>query len=483
MIHVHWSEANHLNAAHTYRESLGIAFIIGGRDLAQEIRDTCVFCRRFKARLVQVEMGKIHQSRLVIAPPFTICQVDLFGPYKAQCEHNHRATVKVWGVVFKDPASGAVFALAMSKCNTSAFVQAYTRFAARFCHPQKLYPDSGSQLLQACQEMELSWVDVAHTLNAQHGVGVEFRACPVGGHNAHGAVERSIREIKKLFNTMYHGVKLDLIGFETAFAWISNELNNMPICLGSKYKDLDHLDLLTPNRLIHGRANKRALSGCCMVGAPSTMLARMEDVFQAWWKAWYEEKLADFVARPSKWLKSDPPLQVGDIVLFLKTGEEQTLGEPVWRLGRIREVEESERDAKVRSVVIEYKNLQEIEYRTTRRSARKVAVLYREEDLEMMQELDAAAGAAQRAIFEKATYFDQQAAVGRDVIRCRDCQAPNLCFRHQQYFWRRPFVPPDSFYSVSVPVQDCDYAECRSTLCMPLGVHTDPWGESIHTGE
>jgi hypothetical protein len=63
-------------------------------------------------------------------------------------------------------------------------------------------------------------------------------ACPMCGHNYHGQVERSIREVKKLFDTVYCGVKLDIMGNETCFAWISNELNNLPLCLGSKYRDL-----------------------------------------------------------------------------------------------------------------------------------------------------------------------------------------------------------------------------------------------------
>ena len=208
-------------------------FTIRGRELAQEIRDTCSFCKRFKAKLVEVEIGKIHEARLTIAPPFTLCQVDLFGPLEARCEHNHRSVVKVWGVVFKDPASGAVFVHAMAKCNTSAFVQAYTRFAARFCHPKKLYPDEGSQLLKACNEMEIRWVDISHTLSSQYQVGVEFSPCPVGGHNYHGQVER-----------------------------------------------------ITPNRLIQGRANKRAMSGPCSIENPTKMLEKMDDVFDAWWRVW-----------------------------------------------------------------------------------------------------------------------------------------------------------------------------------------------------
>ena len=218
MVEAHWSLVNNLNATTTYRESLKKVFILKGRDLAKEVRDGCLFCRRFKAKLLQVEMGQIHQSRLTIAPAFTLCQVDLLGPFTAHCEHNHRATVKVWGVIYKCPASGAVHVNAVSKCDTSAFLQSYTRFAARFCHPKKLFPDEGSQLLRACREMEVSWLNVAQTLSAQHGVRVEFQAFPVGGHNFHGMVERGIREVKKLFRSVYRGVELDLLGYETAFA-------------------------------------------------------------------------------------------------------------------------------------------------------------------------------------------------------------------------------------------------------------------------
>ncbi len=96
MLEAHWKEANHLSVATTYRQSLHTIFTIRGRDLAQEVRDSCNYCKRYKARMVEVEMGRIHESRLTIAPPFTYCQVDLLGPYEARCEHNHRSVVKVW---------------------------------------------------------------------------------------------------------------------------------------------------------------------------------------------------------------------------------------------------------------------------------------------------------------------------------------------------------------------------------------------------
>ena len=485
MLETHWSKVHHLNATTTYRESLEVAYTIRGRDLAHEIREGCHFCKRFKARMVEVEMGKVHGSRLAIAPPFTYAQVDLLGPYEARCEHNHRSVVKVWGAVFKDPASGAIFVHAMPKYDTSAFIQAYTRFAARFCHPMKLYPDEGSQLLKACQTMEIDWLDVSKTLNSKHGVGVEFEPCPVGGHNYNGQVERSIREVKKLFDTVYKGIKLDLMGFETAFAWISNELNNLPLCLGTKYRDLDSLDLLTPNRLIHGRANRRAMSGPCTVDKPSRMLEKMYDVFEAWWKAWYNEKLADYVAKPPKWLKSDPNLTEGDVVIFQKKGGEQVLGSPIWTVGRVVKADLSTMDGKVRDVTIEYKNPTEKTTRTTHRAARTVAVLHKEGDLDLMQELNQAARMAESEYRSRELYVDQQLAVVREVERCRECAAPVMCLRHAQYFCARPYS-----YSADDPAleewaeynqaeslldENCSFTGEHDALCKVLSIHVDPW--------
>ena len=76
-------------------------------------------------------------------------------------------------------------------------------------------------------------------LSKHHSVGFEHQVCPRGGHNFHGAVERSVQEVKKLFDAVFSGLKLDIMSFETNFAWVSNELNNLPICYSSRYKSLE----------------------------------------------------------------------------------------------------------------------------------------------------------------------------------------------------------------------------------------------------
>ncbi len=140
---------------------------------------------------------------------------------------------------------------------------AFIRFAARYGHPLKLLPEEGSQLLKVCKDMQYSWIDLKRTLNQEYKVGFDFAAAPVGGHDQHGTVKRSIREIRKLFDIVFLCPKyeLDLLSFESAFCFVSNELNNFPICQAPDFKDLSELDVLTPNRLILGRNNRRSMSG------------------------------------------------------------------------------------------------------------------------------------------------------------------------------------------------------------------------------
>jgi hypothetical protein len=171
----------------------------------------------------------------------------------------------------------------MEKYDTSSFISAYTRFAARFGHPRRLFPDEGSQLIKGCKEMCYSYLDASKYLSAEYNVGFDFEACSVAGHSAHGQVERSIKSIRNIFNALFPVEnKLSILSYETAFSFISNELNNLPLARGKDYRDLGHLDLLTPNRLIMGRNNRRSMSDPCSIESPGKILQQMEDIFYSW---------------------------------------------------------------------------------------------------------------------------------------------------------------------------------------------------------
>ena len=72
-----------------------------------------------------------------------------------------------------------------------------------------------------------------------------------------------------------------------------------------------------------------------------------------------------------------------------------------------------------------------------------MAVLHREDDLDVMQGLNEAARAAEMTVLAMETYVDQQMAVVREVNLCRSCVEPVLCYRHSLYFSAKPFVFPD----------------------------------------
>ena len=383
MMHCHTVEARHKNAVVTLRESMAHAYIIGGRDLAIEIRNACSWCRRFKRKLLEVEMGPVHKNRLTIAPAFYFTQVDMMGPFTAYDTTNLRKPVKIWGIVFKCTSTCAVACHVMTKSDTESVMMAYTRFGSNHGHPRKLFIDAGSQLMKACREMEISMIDLTKSLDITYRVGIEHSICPPTGHNSHGMVERSIKEVKALFYKVYRLQRLDVMNYETAFCWVANELNNLPICLGSKYRNLDHLDLLTPNRLLLGRANRRAFSGCALIDAPTRLIKQMEEVYDSWWKTWKEEKMADFIPQPAMWRKTTYQPKVGDIVVFPKDDPSPLLGEAAWRLGKIATTELGP-DGLVRVVTVQYRNENEEVFRDPlRRPVRNIAVLHEEGTLEL----------------------------------------------------------------------------------------------------
>ena len=394
MVYCHSVEAVHHNSVATLRESLQHAYIIGGRDLAEEVRKTCPKCKRYRKVLLKAAMGNVHKNRLTIGPAFTNTGIDLMGPFVAACEHNyHRATVKVWGVIFKCLTTGAVACHVMAKSDAEGFGAAYTRFASRYGHPAHVVIDQGSQLMRAAQEMNISIQDLTTDMRTNHQVGLVHEYVAVGAHNANGQCERAIQEIKKILNTVYKGLKLDILAYETSFSWTCNELNNIPICIGSRYKDLDHLDLITPNRLLLGRNNRRAQSGCSTFDAPHRVQEQIEQVYEAWWDAWKREKLVQFVPQPKKWDKTDYVPKLGDIVIF--TREEQVYGKPVWRTGRIVTLKDNPHGKY--SVELEYKvgdDPRAMQLKTTWRATRSIAVIHKEGELELVDQLNSASKAA-----------------------------------------------------------------------------------------
>ena len=382
-LEIHWNhpDVRHRGVAAIFRQMLKVAHILGGFSLAASIKQGCKRCRILNKKSIKVAMGPIQDVNLCIAPAFYASQVDIFGHYKAYSSANKRATIKVWFVIFCCCTTGAVDIRILEDYSTDAFVQGFIRFSCRVGYPRYLLPDPGSQLVKGCQDMTYSFSDTKQKLFTEYGV--DYIPCPVGAHYVHGKVERKIREVRKSVDIAVRNERLSVVQWETVMAQVANSINNMPIGLKNRITDLEQLDLITPNRLMLGRNNDRC-GNAPLIICPDykKIIETNAKIFRAWFETWLVSYVPTLVER-SKWHTSDKPVNVGDVVLFLKSDREFDLQ---YQYGIVSEIKPS-KDGHIRRVVVQYQNQNETTKRTTERGVRDLVIISPVEELDIYEHL------------------------------------------------------------------------------------------------
>ncbi len=92
-----------------------------GRRIVQKVVDSCIRCRKNKAKKCQQVMGELPPERTQPAPPFEFTMVDLFGPYHVKDYVKKRALLKVWGVVFSCMSSRVIHTELVNTQSTESF--------------------------------------------------------------------------------------------------------------------------------------------------------------------------------------------------------------------------------------------------------------------------------------------------------------------------------------------------------------------------
>jgi hypothetical protein len=383
VMETHWynPDVSHGGVESVLRFSQNTAYILGGRELVKSIKKSCTKCRILHKKGVKAAMGQIGENNLCVAPPFYMCQVDICGPFSAYSPANKRATVKVWFVVFCCTTTSAVDCRVMENYSADAFLLSFVRFSSRFGYPKTLMPDEGSQLIKGCQDMIISFSDVKNQLFVEHGV--DYKPCPVGAHYIHGKVERKIQTIKHSFVKLMDKERLSIIQWETLGQQVANSINNMPIGLQNKCDMLEHLDVLTPNRLILGRNNNRNPTVPLKVTYDLRGIIETNDnIVKAWFKVWLTSHVPTLIEQP-KWFVSDRDIRVGDVVLFLKSDKEF---DRQYQYGLVVTVVLG-RDGITRVVEIQYQNANEKQKRTTKRGVRDIIVIHPVDEVGILNEL------------------------------------------------------------------------------------------------
>ena len=265
--------------------------------------------------------------------------------------------------------------------SVESFLLGFIRFSCKVGYPKKILPDAGSQHVKGCETMKIKFSDINTKL---HEYGVLYELCPVGAHYMHGKVERKIRHVKDSFAKQLYNNRLSVIKWETLGDQVANSINNLPIAIRNVRKDLENLDLITPNRLLLARNN-----GCCPVGTVTVtedvkvIIPKNNDLHDIWYKAWLISYVPSLMLQP-KWFQSDMDPKVGDVILFLKSDKEF---DKQYQYGIISDLKLS-RDYKIRRIEIEYQTHTQKTKWCTIRGTRDVVVVHPADELGLVRELN-----------------------------------------------------------------------------------------------
>ena len=151
----------------TFRKSLNFCFILQGLSLFEEIRSSCVFCTKLRAKFIQATMGPKDPSAYALAPPLWVTQADLYGPivtYVPGRERNTRAhrdlTSKCWTMVSVCNLSKDVNIQVVKGHDAHHLADGLTRLCCEVGAPARLLIDRDSAFMKVLQEGHINILDV-----------------------------------------------------------------------------------------------------------------------------------------------------------------------------------------------------------------------------------------------------------------------------------------------------------------------------------
>ena len=320
--HLGYSGLFHRSVAQTLAKCRSSVWIVKAKDLAKKVCWECMECARNRKKLASQQMALLREESLQCCPPWTNIALDFAGPITIKGEVNVRSRAKSWILVYVCRNTKAVCLLATSGYSTADFLSKHEEFIARKGRPSNIVSDRGSQLVRAgivIAEKEKpenwKWEEVVRKNAAS-----TWEFVPVGSQHRNGLPESLVKVLKKsLHLALAPGIILKYSELVTLLAKISHAINSRPIGISSISQDSQQDDFMcpiTPNQLLLGHTDDDA--------PPldyddddrlTARLAYVSGVYEAWWRAWYQQVLPTLVPC-RKWKAPAKNLEVNDIVFM-----------------------------------------------------------------------------------------------------------------------------------------------------------------------
>ncbi len=313
--------ANHEEIAGTLLRMRRVAWVVKGRRLAKRVVESCVICRKARAKKCKQIMSDLPPERIGPAAPFEFVTVDLFGPYEVKDEVKKKIRLKVWGTVYCCMVSRAIHADVVSNQCTEGFLLSYKRFTALRGHPKKVWSDPGSNFVGAKSSLKdlyefLERVEKPKLEEEAVKHGTEWfwmKFHPANSPHRNGAAEAAVRVVKRaLLNLGGEGI-FTWGEFQTFLYMAANLANERPIDARMQSREYC-LEYITPNSLLLGRASPRGdIGDFDFAGYPYKRLRVIQGEVKKFWGKWSQLAGPNLFIR-SKWHTKERNVAVVDIV-------------------------------------------------------------------------------------------------------------------------------------------------------------------------
>ena len=376
LLYVHDHLRPHSGIELTYREISKKMYVLDKpRNLVQKLRKDCQKCKIIFKKTLDLEMASHSAHRTILSPPFHAVQIDIAYKFKGKPWKNARQTFDVYALVVVCLLSSATSILVLEGLETADVVLALERHSYRYGVPKHVYVDAGSQLV-ALQGVTFSLRDVNLELHLK--LGLTVKVSNPKSHEERGRVEAKVKVLRSMLTKLSINPTrpMTTVSWETLFAKIANDVDNLPICKGNASNLHDFgFDIITPNRLKLGRNNSRSLDDSFLLdGATETQLL---EVCRKYKQVWYQillDRLHYLIPKCKKWSKTDD-VSVGDVVVFVHkdSGIEKRWD---WVLGKVVHVSVDQR-----SLTITYFPPGRKSKLDVQRSPRQVSKIYSANDI------------------------------------------------------------------------------------------------------
>ncbi|XP_048035062.1 uncharacterized protein LOC125260633 [Megalobrama amblycephala] len=333
-------EANHEEIAGTLLRMRKVAWVVKGRRLAKRVVESCVICRKARAKRCKQIMSDLPPERIGPAAPFEFVTVDLFGPYEVKDEVKKRVRMKVWGIVYCCMASRAIHADVVGDQSTEGFLLSYKRFTALRGHPKKVWSDPGSNFVGAQSALKDLYEFLGRVEKpgleeeaGRHGTEWSWKFHPANSPHRNGAAEAAVRVVKRSLHNLGGEGVFTWGEFQTFLCMAANLANERPIDARTQSREYC-LEYITPNSLLLGRASPRG-DPCDFdfEGYPYKRLRVIQGEINKFWKRWSQLAGPNLFIR-SKWHTRERNVAVGDIVWVA----DQNALRSQYKLGRVIKV-------------------------------------------------------------------------------------------------------------------------------------------------